>query len=134
MRMHVWLSNTVRVLFGALFVMSGANKVVPFFPAPDLPDAGASFVVALLATGYFLPLLGVVEVVCGALLITGQFVPLALVVLAPIVVHIALFHALLVPSIPSVLLVVGSELFLAWQYRDAFSAVLQRDSSLYFAK
>lgn len=134
MRMHVWLGNTVRVLFGALFVMSGANKVVPFFPAPDLPDAGASFVVALLATGYFLPLLGVVEVVCGALLITGQFVPLALAVLAPIVVHIALFHAFLVPSIPSVLLVFGSELFLAWQYRDAFSAVLQRDSSLYFAK
>jgi len=129
MRIQVWLSITVRVLFGALFVVSGANKVVPLFPPPTLPDAGASFVVALVATGYFLPLLGLIEVASGALLISGQFVPLALVVLAPIVVNIALFHAFLVPSVPSIVLVVGGELFLAWQYRNAFSALLQRQSS-----
>lgn len=126
MGMHVWPSVVVRVLLGALFVVSGANKVVPFLPAPAMPDAGGSFMFALTATGYFVPLLGLVEVASGALLISGQFVPLALVVLAPIVINIAFFHALLVPNLAIVVMVVGGELFLAWHYRQAFETLLQR--------
>ena len=129
MRMSTWASTVVRVLLGAIFVLSGANKLVPFIPAPPMPDAAWAFVSAMLATGYFMPLLAVVEVVSGLLLITGQFVPLALVVLAPIVVQIAFFHALLAPNPVTVLLVVGAELFLAWQYRQAFEPLLRRRSS-----
>lgn len=116
----------VRVLLGALFLVSGINKLVPFMPVPPMPDAAISFVVALQQTGYFLPLLAIVEIVAGALLITGQFVPLVLVVLAPIVVHIAFFHVLLAPSLATTVMVVGAELFLAWKYRSAFTALVQR--------
>ena len=73
----------VRVLLGALFLVFGANKLVPFMPMPELPAAAGPFVGGLASTGYFFPLLGSIEVVMGALLISGRFVPLALTVLAP---------------------------------------------------
>jgi len=115
----------VRVLLGALFLVSGANKLVPFMPMPELPVSAGSFIGALAATGYFLPLLASVEIVMGALLIAGRFVPLALTVLAPIVVQIALFHLVLAPSLGLVAFVLGAELYLAWTDRGAFATVLQ---------
>ena len=115
----------VRVLLGALFLVSGANKLVPFMPMPVLPADAGSFIGALAATGYFLPLLASIEVVMGVLLISGRFVPLALTVLAPIVVNIALFHLVLAPSLGLVAFILGAELYLAWTYRAAFGSVLQ---------
>ena len=115
----------VRVLLGALFLVSGANKLVPFMPMPELPAAAGSFIGALAATGYFLPLLASIEVVMGALLIAGRFVPLALTVLAPVVVQIALFHTVLAPSLGLAAFVLGAEVYLAWTYRAAYGPVLQ---------
>ena len=115
----------VRVLLGGLFLVSGANKLVPFMPMPQLPADAGSFIGALAATGYFLPLLGSIEVVMGGLLIAGRFVPLALTVLAPIVVQIALFHTVLAPSLGLVAFILGAQLYLAWTYRAAFGPVLQ---------
>ena len=127
MRISLWLPVVVRVLLGALFVFSGSNKVVPFMALPPMPEAGTSFLAALAATGYFLPLLGIVEVGSGLALIAGRFVPLALVVLAPIVVNIGFFHAVLAPNAGSVVMIVGAELFLAWHHRAAFVTLLRAD-------
>jgi len=119
------IPSVVRVLFGALFLVFGANKLVPFMPMPELPAAAGSFIGALAATGYFLPLLASIEVVMGALLIAGRFVPLALTVLAPVVVQIALFHTVLAPSLGLAAFVLGAEIYLAWTYRAAYGPVLQ---------
>lgn len=124
MSVRTYLPALVRTLLGALFVFSGANKLVPFMEMPSLPQPATSLLGALAATGYFLPLLGLTEVVAGALLIVGRFVPLALVVLAPIVVNIAFFHLVLAPDLVSVAMIVGAQIYLAWVYRDAFSGVL----------
>jgi putative oxidoreductase len=116
----------LRVLVGALFAFSGVNKLVPLISPPgDLPPAAGAYLAALAATGYTLPLLGVVEVLAGGALIAGYFVPLALVVLAPLVINIALFHTVLAPALPMVLFLVAAELYLAWAYRDAFAGVLR---------
>lgn len=56
------------------------------------------FMKGLVATGYFLPLLKVTEIVCGLLLVSGFFVPLALVILAPIVLNIFMTHLMLAPE------------------------------------
>lgn len=115
----------VRVLFGGLFVLSGANKLLIFLPPPELPPAGAAFIAALAATGYMLTVLALIEVVFGGLVIMGRFVPLALTVLAPLVINIAFFHVALAPALPIVVFLVASEMYLAWVYRDAFSRLLQ---------
>ena len=51
------IPSVVRVLFGALFLMFGANKLVPFMPMPELPAVAGPFVGGLASTGYFFPLI-----------------------------------------------------------------------------
>jgi uncharacterized membrane protein YphA (DoxX/SURF4 family) len=125
MKISKILPLLARIALGGLFVVSGANKLVPFITIPPMPGPGGAFLGALVATGYMLPLIGATEVVFGALLLAGRFVPLALTVLAPIVVNVALFHVVLVPGLPMVVLLLACELYLAWVYRDAFRGLLR---------
>jgi hypothetical protein len=58
-------------------------------------------------------------------------VPLALVVLAPVILNIVLFHAFLAPGglmLPVVILVL--ELGLAYHYRNAWDGVLQKKADI----
>jgi hypothetical protein len=93
---------------------------------PELTEEGAALMGALAATGYFFPVLKLVEVVSGALLLLGRFVPLALVLLAPISVQIALFHVgpepAGLPMAVLILLLMGYLGFVG--YRSSFRAVL----------
>lgn len=64
------------------------------------------------------------EVVVGALLLTVRFVPLALLAFVPIAVNIALYHLVLDPAPPGMvvaLFVAGLTAFLVWAYRDAYA-------------
>jgi hypothetical protein len=133
MRMTAWATIAVRVLFGGLFAFSGLNKLVGFMPLPPMAPPATAFLGALVATGYMLPLIGLVEVVFGGLVIAGRFVPLALTVLAPLVVNIAFFHVLLAPGLPVVIFVIGAEAFLAWRYRGAFAGLLEMTPRAAFA-
>ena len=72
------------------------------------------------------PIIKGVELVAGVLLLGGRYVPLALALLAPIIVNIVAFHAVLAPAgmvVPIVVL--GLELYLAYAYRDAFAPMLR---------
>jgi hypothetical protein len=119
------MSTIARVLLGAAFTLFAANYFVPFLPQPGVPppEAGA-FLGAFVSSG-FMTLVKIIELATGLLLLTNRFVPLALALLAPILVGITAFHALLAPSglaIPIALVLL--ELVLAWSYRDAFAPML----------
>lgn len=114
-----------RILLGLMFFVFGLNGFLNFMPMPDLPEAAGNFMGCLVATGYFLVVLKVVETLCGLLLLIGRFVPLALTVLAPVVLNIVLFHLFLAPGgilFGLIALILG--LYLAWAYRSSFSGVL----------
>lgn len=125
MRFAKILPLVVRFLIGAIFVVFGANKLLHFIPQPPLPAAAVPFLTGLAASGYMLTTLGIAEVIAGALLISGRFVPLALTILAPIIVNIALFHTVLAPAPGMVVFLLAAELYLAWVYREAFRGLLQ---------
>ncbi len=99
-----------RWVLGLAFVVFGLNGFLNFIPVPPpAPEAGV-FLKAMMETGYLLPLVKALEVVCGALLLANVFVPLALLVLAPIVVNILALHLMLDPAglpLPVLLLVAG---------------------------
>ena len=81
---------------------------------------------ALAATGYMFPLIKIVETAAGGMLLSNRFVPLALALLAPGIVNIVLFHAVLAPGglgIALVLLLL--ELATAWTYRDSYTTMLR---------
>lgn len=91
-------TKVVRVLLGALLLFSGLNKFFGFVPSPTHEGDAAAFMAALAGAGYVMPLVGVIEIVCGAAFVVGRFVALALIVFAPVAVNIVLFHAALDPA------------------------------------
>ena len=88
----------MRIILGAIFLVLGLNGFLQFIPMPPLNQASMDFMMALGASGYLIPLLKITEIVAGVLLLIGKKVPLALILLAPIVVNIALFHLVLSKS------------------------------------
>jgi uncharacterized membrane protein YphA (DoxX/SURF4 family) len=118
--------SATRLLLGLVFFVFGLNGFLQFIPPPPAPDKAMAFLGALAATGYMFPLIKSVEVIGGALLLSNRFVPLALAIVAPNVVNIVLFHAVLAPGgLPVALFVLALELFTAWSYRDAFAPLLR---------
>jgi hypothetical protein len=118
--------TAARILLGLTFFVFGLNGFLQFMPQPPMPDKAGAFLGALAATGYMFPLIKSVEVVTGALLLSNRFVPLALAIVAPNVVNILLFHAILAPGgLPVAVMVLALEVFTAWSYRDAYASMLR---------
>jgi hypothetical protein len=118
-----------RVLLGLVFFGFGSNGLLQLFPLPPAQGAAAVFIDGLVASQYFFPLLFVIYLFAGAALLIGRFVPLAVAVLAPIIVNIAVMH-LFVPSsgaeVGLAALVTILEIFLAWSYRPEFRPMLHQ--------
>lgn len=118
--MNYKLTIVLRSLLGLIFVAAPAAAIFHAVE-PAMPTQAAAFAAALAKTGYMMPLLWSTEIVAGLMLLSGILVPIALLLLAPVVVNIALFHALLAPAgAGPAALVIGLQIFLAWQYRRAF--------------
>ena len=120
------IPTAARIVLGLVFFVFGLNGFLQFLPQPPMTGAPASFMGALAATGYMFPLIKGTEVVAGLLLLSGRFVPLALALVAPVVVNIVAFHAILAPAgLPMALIVLAAEVYLAWAYRDAYAPMLR---------
>jgi hypothetical protein len=121
------INHIARYVLGGAFVLIGLNGFLQFLPAPPPPSSAAlSFISALSATGYFMPLLKGMEVIAGLLLLGNRFVPLALALLAPVLVNIVAYHLFLEPAtLPIPLVLLAAELLLAWSHRDAFAPMLR---------
>ena len=110
-----------RILLGLVFFVFGLNGFLHFMPNPPPTPAAGAFFGALIATGYMFSLVFLPQVLGGALLLLNVAVPFALVILAPVIVNIILFHIFLSPDLlPMALVVALFELFLAWYYRANF--------------
>jgi putative oxidoreductase len=110
-----------RLILGVVFVVFGLNGFLHFLPQPAVPAEAGAFFGALARSRYMLPLLFATQLVGGTLVLAGIFVPFALVLLAPVIVNILLFHLFLDPAgIGPGLLVALCELVLAWHHRRSF--------------
>ncbi len=116
-----------QALLGLIFFVFGLNGFFEFMPMPEMGEKAGSYMGGLAATGYFFPVLKLVEIVTGLLLLTRFFAPLALVVLAPVVVQILLFHVFLEPGgLPMAIVVTLLTAYLGFVvHRDAFAGVLK---------
>ncbi len=92
----VWTG--IRVLSGLMWLIFGLNGFFQFIPMPPpAPEAGA-FMGAMAATGYIFPLIKLSEIVASLTLLSGKFINFGLLLLAPILVNIILFHLFLDPG------------------------------------
>jgi len=91
------VSTIARYLTGVIFLVFGLNGFLHFIPLPPPEGVAAQFIGALFASHY-LTVIFAVQVIGALLLLLNRFVPLALAVLAPVIVNILFFHALMAPS------------------------------------
>ncbi len=94
------LYTIVRILLGLSFIFFGVTKFLPL-PSPTLPSAGMAFLLALGATGYMIPFVGICETLIGLMLVFNQWVPFSMALLTPIMVNVLLFNIILAPSLMS---------------------------------
>jgi putative oxidoreductase len=85
-----------RLLLGLIFAVFGLNGFLHFIPIPPPEGTAAQFMGALVVSRYLVAVFAL-EVIAGGLLLANHRVPLALAILAPIIVNIALYHVLLAP-------------------------------------
>lgn len=83
----------IQIVLGLLLIVFGANKFLNFMPTPEnMPQSAMDFMVALQKTGYLFKFIGLIEIVSGILILINKWVPFALLLIAPIIVNIILFH------------------------------------------
>ncbi|WP_395752338.1 hypothetical protein [Prosthecobacter sp.] len=91
------IPTIARLLLGLIFVVFGFNMWFHYINIP-LPKEGtpaANFMFSIYGSGY-LDVVKVLEVTGGLLLLSGRFTNLALTLVGPVVVNIALYHFFLV--------------------------------------
>ena len=100
-------TKIARIVLGLLLLIFGANKFLHFIPMDAPTGSAGEFMNSLGATGYIFPVVGILEVMIGAMLLLKKWVAFALILLAPISINILLFHMFLdIPGISVALLIV----------------------------
>jgi hypothetical protein len=125
------LTHVVRVLLGLAFLFFGLNGLFHFMTPPP-PTGNAAIVFAgLVADRFLFPTMFGVMFISGAMLMVGRFVPLALALMTPVLVNIAVYHLSVdLAGIGVVAVLTVLEVFLVWSYRDAFKPMLAAKHAL----
>jgi putative oxidoreductase len=119
------VSAIARYLAGVIFLVFGLNGFLHFIPLPPPDGVAAQFLGALFVSHYLTLIFGV-QVIAAVLLLANRFVPLALAVLAPVIVNILSFHALMARSgLPLTILVAILWALIFVDVRPAFTALFQ---------
>lgn len=84
--------SILSILFGVGMIVFGANKIVPFMPAPKLTEQQALIFGAFSTVKWLLPLVGIIEVIGGALMLYPKTRALGAIVILPVIVGILLHH------------------------------------------
>jgi putative oxidoreductase len=118
-------STVARYLAGVIFLVFGLNGFLHFIPFPPPNGVAGQFMAALYASHY-LWVIFAFQVVAAVLLLANRYVPLAVAVLAPVIVNILCFHALMAPSgLPLALFVTVLWALVFVHVRSAFGALFQ---------
>ena len=114
-----------RYLLGFIFTVFGLNGFLQFYKMPPPTGTAAQFMGALV-TSHMIAVIVILQIVSGVLLLINRFVPLALVILAPIIFNIILYHAFMLPSgLPLALFVTLLWILTAAGIWSVFSSLLR---------
>jgi putative oxidoreductase len=119
------VSVIARYLAGVIFLVFGLNGFLHFIPLPPPAGVAGQFMGALYASHYLMVIFAF-QVIAAVLLLANRYVPLALAVLAPVIVNILSFHALMAPSgLPLALFVTLLWALIFAEVRPAFAGLFE---------
>ena len=67
------------------------------FPTEHENETTQNYMNTMEATGYFVPMLAIVQIICGLSFITKRFMPFALIIFMSLTVNMVMFHLFLEP-------------------------------------
>jgi len=118
-------SLIAQYLAGVIFLVMGLNGFLNFIPLPPPGGIAGQFLGALYVSHYLWVIFGF-QVIAGVLLLVNRYVALAVAMLAPVIVNILSFHALMAPSgLPLALFVALLWAVIFVDVRPAFSGLFQ---------
>ena len=119
------VSTIARYLAGVIFLVFGLNGFLHFIPMPPPGGIAGQYMGALYASHYLWVIVAV-QAIAGVPLLVNRYVRLAVAVLAPVIVNIICFHALMAPSgLPLALFVAVLWVLIFVDVRPAFAALFQ---------
>jgi putative oxidoreductase len=119
------ISAIARYLAGGIFLVFGLNGFLHFIPLPPPTGVAGQFMGALFVSHYLMLIFGF-QVIGAVLLLANRFVPLALAILAPVIVNILAFHALMAPNgLPFALFVTVLWALIFVDVRPAFAGLFE---------
>ncbi len=110
-------------LASVFLIMGGLHGIFNFVPSGviEMTIEADLFVRGLVASGYLLPAVKTIELIVGITFLFGLYMPLTLIVSAPIVLNIGLYHLFLDWSgLPIAVLMGVALLYLVHRYRSYF--------------
>jgi hypothetical protein len=120
-------ATIARYLLGLMFLVFGSNMFLHFIPSGPMPPGQAGEFAALLMATHYMHVVGAIMVVSGILFLVNRYVPLGLILLAPVLVNILLFHILMAPkSIETGAFATLLWLLTAYRVRPAFRGLFQQ--------
>ncbi|MBO6517524.1 MAG: DoxX family protein [Bacteroidia bacterium] len=118
--MNAKVTMVIRILLGVFMLTFGLNKFLHFIPF-ETPQGDMGTLMGVLGGSPFFTVIGVIEVVGGALLILGKYVPLAITFLTAVLFNATLFHLFFEPAnVMGALVGLVLCLVLVYAYKDRF--------------
>lgn len=116
----------VRTLMGLLFLFASTTYFFHLITPPEPTGAMKIFNDGIRASVYLMPLVKIVELICGMAFLTGRFVPLASVLIMPNIVNIFMVHLFLGPEgLPLAVFLIAANLFLAYTNREVYKPLFK---------
>jgi putative oxidoreductase len=118
-------SLIAQYLAGVIFLVFGLNGFLNFMHMPPPGGVAGQFLGALYVSHYLMVIFAF-QVIAAALLLVNRYVPLAVAMLAPVIVNILSFHALMAPGgLPLALFVAVLWALIFVNVRPAFTGLFQ---------
>ena len=117
----------VCLLFGLMMINAGFNKLFHYMPMPEnMPEKAANTFKALMAIGWLMPLVAIVEIVGGLLFIIPKTRALGAIVIFPIMVGIVLYNVFTdTSSMAMAFVFFAVNLYVIFENRSKYSQLLK---------
>lgn len=115
----------VRTLMGLLFLFASITYFFNLIPVPEMTGKMKTFNEGIAASGYIMPVVKTIEMLCGLAFVSGRFVALASVLIMPIIINILGVHTVLDRStLPIALALFLGNCFLIYANWDKYRPLL----------
>ena len=116
------------LLAGLMFINAGLNKFFNYMPAPkEMPEKMMKQMMAFMAIGWLMPLVGTIEVLGGLLLIVPRTRALGAIVIVPILTGILLANISMAPSgLPIVFALIAVILWVIIDNREKYLPMIRK--------